>query len=114
MLDILNFNKKIRWYKIGNSTEDLIFGPNNITQIEVGGKIICMAKGTDSLYAFAQKCPHAGGLMSEGFLDSSDNILCPVHRYKYDLRNGRNVIEGYYLKTFKVDIRENGVFIGFE
>jgi len=67
------------------------------------------------LMACAQKCPHAGGMMAEGHLDALGNIVCPLHRYKFNLQNGRNVSgEGYFLKTFRVEIRKEGVFVGFE
>jgi nitrite reductase/ring-hydroxylating ferredoxin subunit len=43
------------------------------------------------------------------------NIVCPLHRYKFSLVNGRNVSgEGYYLKTYPVEQREDGLYIGFE
>jgi nitrite reductase/ring-hydroxylating ferredoxin subunit len=65
--------------------------------------------------ACAHKCPHAGGAMADGFVDALGNIVCPLHRYKFSLQNGRNTSgEGYYLKTHPVQLRENGVFVGIE
>ncbi|GAC1382826.1 MAG: hypothetical protein NVSMB45_09420 [Ginsengibacter sp.] len=107
----MGFFKSTNWHKIANSPEDIILGNNNISEIEVNGKVVCVAKGNKGWYAFAQKCPHAGGFMSEGYIDNSDFVVCPVHRYKFDLSNGRNPIEGYYLKTYKVEIRPDGVFL---
>ncbi len=50
--------------------------------------------------------------MADGYIDAVGNIVCPLHHYKYNLQNGRNVSgEGYYLKTFPVEVREDGVFI---
>jgi nitrite reductase/ring-hydroxylating ferredoxin subunit len=107
-------DKKYKWYKIADSESELNFQPNNLLQVEVAGKKICIAKGS-SLYACTAKCPHAGGIIADGFLDGSDNITCPLHRYKFNLENGRNVTgEGYYLKTFPVRSSEEGVYIGIE
>jgi len=40
------------------------------------------------------------------------HIVCPLHRYKYDPKTGRNVSgEGYFLKTFRAEVREDGVFV---
>jgi len=90
-------------------------GENNIGVAEVNGKKICVAKVNDRLFAFAHKCPHAGGPLHEGYLDARGNLVCPVHRHKYDLKNGRNVTgEGYYLKNWPVELREDGVYVGFE
>ncbi len=108
-------NKKYTWHKIADSSNELIFPGNNLMEIEVAGKTICIAKGRAHIFACASKCPHAGGVLSEGYIDPMENVVCPLHRYKYSLQNGRNVSgEGYFLKTFPVEVRETGVFIGFD
>ena len=101
------------WHKIAESISDLQVNQNGLTEIEVAGKKICLARKADQLFACTQKCPHAGGILSEGYLDVHGHIVCPIHRYKFDPVNGHNVSgEGYFLKTFPVQIRSEGVFIG--
>lgn len=81
--------------------------------MEVNGKKICLGLHNNTIYACTHKCPHAGGTLAEGYLDVSGNIVCPMHRYKFSMQNGRNISgEGYYLKTFPVEIRNEGVFVG--
>jgi 3-phenylpropionate/trans-cinnamate dioxygenase ferredoxin subunit len=64
------------------------------------------------LFACAAACPHAGARMANGQIDVLGNIICPLHRYKFSLVNGRNVSgEGYHLKTWKVEWREDGVWV---
>lgn len=107
--------KKYTWHKIADQIEELDFAGNNIAVAEVNGKKICIGKFKEGVFAFAYKCPHAGGLLAEGYIDALGNIVCPIHRYKYDMKNGRNITgEGYYLKNWPVEIRENGVFVGLE
>ena len=106
--------KQYRWHKIADSESELKFAPNNLLQIEVAGKKICLAKAKN-LYACTAKCPHAGGIIADGFLNDTDIVTCPLHRYKFSLQNGRNVSgEGYYLKTYPIQTTKNGVFIGIE
>ena len=109
-------NKKYKWHKIADEESELDFGSNNLLQISVAGKTICIAKGKDDfLYACANKCPHAGGVIADGFIDLLNNVVCPLHRYKYNLQNGRNVSgEGYYLKTYPIQQMENGIYVGIE
>ncbi len=108
-------NKIYRWFKIADSIKEIDFAENGMAEITVNGKTVCLALHNDTLTACTQKCPHAGGTLSHGYLDALGNIVCPVHRYKFSLQNGRNISgEGYFLKTFPVEIRSNGVFIGFE
>lgn len=107
--------KQYTWYKIADHVNEVGFANNNIAVVEVKGKAICIGKHKDEVFAFAYKCPHAGGILSEGFIDALGNVVCPLHRYKYDIKNGRNTSgEGYYLKNWPVELRENGVFVGLE
>ncbi len=99
------------YIKIADNVAEINFAENNLAEVQVDGKTICIAKFKDELYACANKCPHASGIMVNGFIDAFGNIVCPLHRYKFNLDNGRNTSgEGYYLKTFEIIVNENGVF----
>jgi nitrite reductase/ring-hydroxylating ferredoxin subunit len=103
------------WYKIAEDEQEIEFQLNNMAVIEVNSKKIGIARFQDRIFAFAYKCPHAGGILTEGWVDASGNIVCPLHRYKYSLENGRNTSgEGYYLKHWPVEVRADGVFVGME
>ncbi|MES2893861.1 MAG: Rieske 2Fe-2S domain-containing protein [Bacteroidota bacterium] len=107
--------KKYTWHKIAESLEAMHFAESNIIEETIAGRKICLVLHNDEITACSQTCPHAGGKLSAGYVDAAGNIVCPLHRYKFNLKNGRNVSgEGYYLKTFPVEIRPAGVFVGFE
>jgi 3-phenylpropionate/trans-cinnamate dioxygenase ferredoxin subunit len=107
--------KKYTWQKIADHINELKFADNNIAVIEISGKKICVAKHKDNVFAFAFKCPHAGGILADGYIDILGNVVCPLHRYKYNMQNGRNISgEGYYLKHWPVELQETGVFIAME
>ena len=106
--------KETNWFKVALSLEELLWQPNNMTVVEVNGKKITIAKFNHELFAFAHKCPHAGGVMAEGFIDSLGNAVCPLHRYKFSLKTGRNSMGEEYLKTYFIKLNEEGLFVGFE
>lgn len=107
--------KKIKWFKVADSKNELQWQSNNMIVAEAGGKKITLARIGDEIFACAYKCPHAGGILADGFVDSMQNIVCPLHRYRFSLTNGRNTSgEGYYLKVYPIDEREAGIFVGFE
>jgi nitrite reductase/ring-hydroxylating ferredoxin subunit len=111
----MELNKKYRWYKIADSINEINFSVNGLATVEVNNKNICIALHKNELLACSHKCPHAGGIMADGYIDALGNIVCPLHRYKFSLHNGRNTSgEGYYLKTFPVELRNEGVFIGMQ
>jgi 3-phenylpropionate/trans-cinnamate dioxygenase ferredoxin subunit len=59
--------------------------------------------------------PSCRWYFNQWFLDVTGNVVCPLHRYKFNVQNGRNTSgEGYYLKTYLVEERNDGVYIGFE
>src|SRR4051812_18965110 len=93
------------WHKI----PELLSG---LHEIIIGDKKICVVKKDENLFACAGSCPHAGGVMASGYVDALNNIVCPVHHYRFSLKNGRNTSgEGYSLKTYPVECREDGWFI---
>lgn len=105
----------LNWIKIAESEAELDFNANNIAEAIAGERSICIARFDQKLYAFSNKCPHASGLFINGYIDAVGNVVCPVHRYKFCMRNGRNVTgEGYFLKNWPVEIRDDGIYVGLE
>ncbi|MFP5041943.1 Rieske (2Fe-2S) protein [Parasediminibacterium sp. JCM 36343] len=103
------------WYKIAESLEALPFQANNMCVVEVSRKKITVARHNDTLAAFAYKCPHASGIMAEGYINALGQVVCPLHRYTFNMQNGRNTSgEGYFLKAYVVEERADGVYIGME
>ncbi|HEY6502936.1 MAG TPA: Rieske 2Fe-2S domain-containing protein [Chitinophagaceae bacterium] len=107
--------KEYTWHKIADHINELNFAGNNIAVTEMDGKKICIGRFNGLLFAFAFKCPHADGILADGHIDAMGNVVCPLHRYKYDMKNGRNVSgEGYFLKHWPVETREDGIYAGQE
>src|SRR4051812_22340882 len=102
--------KKFAWHKLASSIGELSFCANGMLSVSVGGKTICLVLKGDVVHACTQKCPHAGGMLADGYIDASGNVVCPLHRYRFNVENGRNVSgEGYYLKTYPVEMRPDGI-----
>ena len=108
-------SQSLQWVKVAETIAEIIFNQNGIAELAAGGKQICVAQFRNKFFAFSTKCPHASGRLVDGYLDALGNIVCPLHRYKFCLSNGRNISgEGYYLKHWPVKVEDNGVFVGFE
>ncbi|RYF85287.1 MAG: (2Fe-2S)-binding protein [Chitinophagaceae bacterium] len=107
--------ERFKWIKVAETVDEISFGTNHLAEISAEGKTFCIGKYKEELFAFVPKCPHASGFFVEGFIDALGNVVCPLHRYKFCMKNGRNVSgEGYYLKHWPVEIREDGVYVGLE
>jgi 3-phenylpropionate/trans-cinnamate dioxygenase ferredoxin subunit len=107
--------KKYTWHKLADNIEELKFSNSGLSELEIAGKKICISLYKDKLHACLAKCPHASGNLAEGFIDALGNVVCPIHRYRFSLQNGHNSSgEGYYLKTYPIENRAEGIFIGIE
>lgn len=104
-----------KWIKIAESAAELRFNENHMAHVETSERSICVGRFQGGLFAFAAKCPHAGALLQDGYIDVQGNVVCPLHRYKFSIKNGRNITgEGYYLKHWPVEEREDGVYVFME
>lgn len=102
-----------RWIKI--SRADIIFNESNIATVSLEEKDICIIRTKTGIKACSSHCPHAGGNLSGGFIDGKENIVCPVHHYRFNLGHGRDSNnEGYFLKIFGVREEDADIWIRLE
>ena len=100
------------WYKIAEHPNELAFNSADLAVTRAGGKKICVGRFQEKFFAFGFGCPHAGGVLADGYIDALGNVVCPLHRYKFKMENGRNTSgEGYFLKTYPVEVREDGMWV---
>lgn len=108
------FTSTPQWHLVSAEPELLEWQLNHMCLLEVAGKKITLARFEDQYFAFAHKCPHASGVMADGFIDATGQVVCPLHRYRFNIKNGRNTSgEGYYLKTYPLERREDGLYVAF-
>ncbi|OKS85986.1 Rieske (2Fe-2S) protein [Mucilaginibacter polytrichastri] len=98
----------MKWYKVGSIGENRAV----ISKVVAGGKRLCLVNDNDTFFALAAKCPHAGADLSEGWCENK-KLICPFHRYSYDLATGRGSAgQNDYVATYPVEIRDNAIFVG--
>jgi 3-phenylpropionate/trans-cinnamate dioxygenase ferredoxin subunit len=86
--------------------------PGKVVDFCMDGFSFCLAKHGETVFAFQPKCPHAGADLCDGFVDALGNVVCPLHHYKFNIVNGRNVSgEGYFLKRYQVEVREGEFYL---
>ena len=100
----------MKWLKIEVSIPDHDF----IGQILINGQKLCLIKNQDEIYVIQNICPHAGGILSGGWCKEG-SIVCPVHRWKYNLKTGRGAKgQGDYINLYPTELREDGIYVGFK
>ena len=96
------------WYKVADSADlSLPF----LRKVNAGGKTVCLVNANQKLFATSATCPHAGADLSTGWCEKG-KLICPFHRYQYDLETGRGASgQNDFVKTYKVEIRADGIYV---
>ncbi|RVU00892.1 Rieske (2Fe-2S) protein [Mucilaginibacter limnophilus] len=99
----------MQWYKV----PDLNFtGQPFIRKEKIAGKQICLVGYEGEVFAMGSRCPHAGEDLSGGWCKDG-KLVCPVHRYSYQLTTGRGSPgQNDYVETYPVKLKRNEVYVG--
>ena len=111
------FKKKMTWFKLFDSIEaaNAYVAIGHVSTINVGKKKICVAHTSEGFFAINDKCPHNGASLGNGYCTEEGSVVCPVHRYHFDLKTGRAKSGlGDFVQTYPIENRDDGLFIGFE
>lgn len=63
-----------------------------------------------TVYAIKNRCPHRGGPLIRGFLDATGGIKCPLHGWRFDLRDGSSQRPAC-ATTYPVKIEEGFLYL---
>lgn len=84
-----------------------------VRKVLVLDRFLAMVKVDGEIYALKGKCPHSGGPMWNGFLNANCDLVCPLHRFAFSVKDGKNTSgEGFWLEPYPVEIREGKVYVG--
>lgn len=79
----------------------------------VRGQRICLVKHGGKLFAVQDKCTHNGESLSKGSINYLGEVVCPLHRYQFHLKNGRECAQrSNDLECFPIRESEEGIFMG--
>ncbi len=111
------FEKRMRWKKIFDSLEEAkgSIPLNRSIRVNVFGSMVCVAHTSEGLFGIQESCPHNGFPLVNGLCTDDNAIVCPQHRYRFDLRTGRAKSGiGDAARVYPVECRTDGVYIGME
>ena len=76
------------WIDVG--PDDL--GEGELRGLEVGERLVLLARRGANITAMDDSCNHAGCLLSGGWMNEKKNaVVCPCHEYLFELGTGKNV-----------------------
>jgi nitrite reductase/ring-hydroxylating ferredoxin subunit len=66
-----------------------MLGDGQMTEVQVDGTAVLLARADGAYYAASALCPHMGAHLAQGRLDGFV-VTCPRHGSRFDLRSGHN------------------------
>lgn len=110
--------KKIKWFKLFSSLEEAeeAVALDSAIKVVVDIDELCLVRTKNSFYAIKNKCPHQAFPLHNGLCTKDDEIICPYHRYKFDLKTGNSNSVNCLgkLQKYELKLNEKGLFIGIE
>ena len=96
-----------RWYRIDPG--DLPVG--HVTAVVAANRALCVTHTADGFGVLDNRCPHQGGPLGEGQIESG-YVICPWHGYEYDPLTGQPP-EGYgdAATVFSHELRDDGFYV---
>lgn len=82
-----------------------------IKKVKVDGTEILLVSYEGAIHALSSTCPHAGAELSGGWCKDG-KVICPIHRYAYDIKSGRgDAGQNDYVDVYPVDIQGGDIYI---
>lgn len=74
---------------------------------------VALCRVGDDVFAVEDACPHFGGPLSTGQVSTTrKEIVCPWHRFRFDLAEGCSVTNpALKAKTFPVSVEDGRVYV---
>lgn len=71
------------------------------------------------VFAADNRCPHRGGPLSEGVVGidhaaGAEAVVCPLHAYKFSLRDGRGLDTELLARIYRVEVRDRRIFVSLD
>jgi len=86
--------------------------PGSLHRVMVGHEPVVLANVDGAVYALLDRCTHEDLPLSDGEMEGT-NLVCSYHGARFDVTDGspRGLPAVRPVKTFPVEIREDGIYI---
>ncbi|MCU0382479.1 MAG: Rieske 2Fe-2S domain-containing protein [Cyclobacteriaceae bacterium] len=101
------------WIKIldANQIQTLV-QLNKPIKIKIDTTSIALVWNGQRYFAVQDQCTHNRASLSEGKLNAFEEIICPWHEYRFQLKTGRECAgRAADLRTWQTEKREDGLYL---
>ncbi|UZD22002.1 Rieske 2Fe-2S domain-containing protein [Algoriphagus halophytocola] len=104
----------VKTFILGESKQQVLemLSEKSIHKIHLDQKVIALVRSNETFLAFQSECPHRGASLFQGRLTETNEIVCPMHEYRFDLKTGKLKVGSCGdLETYPTELTENGLKI---
>ena len=83
---------------------------DRVHAFQLGSKKMAIAFSGEAWRAFPARCPHSGGPLGSGWV-ADGAVVCPWHRFAFDIETGQCRNAGYAIRSYDVKIEDGRVWI---
>jgi nitrite reductase/ring-hydroxylating ferredoxin subunit len=101
-------------FELGNSIADVfeMLPEKRIKKVMLGDHEIGIVRIGEKVFGFNAFCPHLGASLISGSVNLSEEIICPLHQYRFDLKTGQcKSSDCSDLQTISCQLTEKGLKI---
>ena len=101
-------------YRLAENKEDLTakLDEQGKRIIRLGERKICLFLHQDEFYVFDHLCPHNKHPLFDGAINFQNEVVCPLHAYRFSLKDGRECENRTAaLVIHKLKFKLEGVFL---
>ena len=85
---------------------------NTPKKLVLDGISYCIVRTGNGIVITNEACPHNKAPLSEGRLNAYNEIICPLHEYRFNLNTGRESgLRCSDLRIYKVVESKEGIFL---
>jgi nitrite reductase/ring-hydroxylating ferredoxin subunit len=81
--------------------------------VVLGAREVLVVSTEEGVRAVDRACPHEGYRLDAGEVRGQE-LTCPAHGWRFDLRSGACVTAGEDIRTYTVDVRDGAIFVDVE
>jgi len=110
-------SEELNWYKIAELNE---LPEGRVKTVTASIHSMALTHIDGEYYAMENRCPHQGGPLGEGSIESGKDgscmLRCPWHGWDFDPKTGLppGGHEDTGQQMFPVEVREDGIYVGIE
>lgn len=109
-----NLDELMRKLKVFDSPEKAkeVIPVNTLKKVRTKTHTLCLAHTPEGFFVTDDACPHMHASLSQGRLNYLNELICPLHGYRYALNTGQECQNRTRdLNVYQVELNEEGLFI---